>query len=95
MTLNASWLYFAHFGETNRVEEILQMAIDRLQIYDRIIVEAIKGDTLDDVTERILAQVVPELELMRRVPIAYQLVVENLIPWGIAGFVDYYSKKQE
>ena len=94
-TLNASRLYFAHFGVTDRVEEILQMAIDRLQIYDNIMAEAIKGNALDDVTERILAQVAPELELMRRVPFAYQLVVENLIPWGIAGFVDYYSKKQE
>ena len=95
MTLNASRLYFAHFGVTDRVEEILQMAIDKLQIYANIIAEAVKGDALDDVTERILAQVVPELELMRRVPSAYKLVVENLIPWGIAGFVDYYSKKQK
>ena len=95
MTLNARRLYFAHFGVTDRVEEILQMAIDKLQIYANIITEAIKGDALDDITERILAQVVPELELMRRVPSAYKLVVENLIPWGIAGFMDYYSKKQK
>ncbi len=95
MTLNASRLYFAHFGVTDRVEEIIQLAIDKLRIYDNIMAEAIRGDALNDITEKILAQVAPELELMRRVPSAYKLVVENLIPWGIAGFMDYYSKKQK
>jgi glyoxylase-like metal-dependent hydrolase (beta-lactamase superfamily II) len=95
MKLNSSLLYFAHFGVTNRVEEILGMALDRLQIYNDIMAEAIKEDNLHDVQERILAQVAPKLELMRKAPSAYQLVVENLIPWGIAGFVDYYNKQQE
>jgi glyoxylase-like metal-dependent hydrolase (beta-lactamase superfamily II) len=94
-TLNASRLYFAHFGVTDRVEEILQLAIDKLQMYGNVVAEAIEENTLDDITERVLAQVVPELELMLRTPAAYKLIVGNLIPWGIAGFIDYYSKKRK
>ena len=93
MTLNASRLYFAHFGVTDRVEEILQLAIDKLQIYGNIVAEAIKENALDDITERVLAQVVPELELMRRTPSVYKLIVGDLIPWGIAGFIHYYQQR--
>jgi len=93
MTLNASRLYFAHFGVTDRVEEILQLAIDKLQIYGNIVAEAIKENALDDITERVLAQVAPELELMRRVPSAYKLVIEDLLPSGIAGFMHYYQQR--
>jgi len=95
MTLNANRLYFAHFGVTDRVEEILQLAIDKVQIYGNIVAEAMKENALDDITERVLAQVTPELELMRRTPSAYKLIVGNLIPWGIAGFINYYSKKRK
>jgi hypothetical protein len=77
------------------VEEILRLAVDRLQVYDRVMAEAIRGNTLDKVAGRVLTEVAPRLELMRRVPSAYRLVVENLIPWGIAGFKDYYRKKQK
>ena len=93
MTLNASRLYFAHFGVTDRVEEILQLAIDKLQIYGNIVAEAIKENALDDITERVLAQVVPELEFMRRTPSVYKLIVGDLIPWGIAGFIHYYQQR--
>ena len=93
MTLNASRLYFAHFGVTDRVEEILQLAIDKLQIYGNVVAEAIKENALDDITERVLAQVVPELELMRRTPSVYKLIVGDLIPWGIAGFIHYYQQR--
>lgn len=93
MTLNASRLYFAHFGVTDRVEEILQLAIDKLQIYGNIVADAIKENALDDITERVLAQVVPELELMRRTPSVYKLIVGDLIPWGIAGFIHYYQQR--
>ncbi len=95
MTLNASRLYFAHFGVTDRVEEILQLAIDKVQIYGNIVAEAIKENALDDITERVLAQVAPELELMRRVPSAYKLIVGDLIPWGIAGFIHYYQQRSK
>ena len=93
MMLNASRLYFAHFGVTDRVEEILQLAIDKLQIYGNIVAEAIKENALDDITERVLTQVVPELELMRRTPSVYKLIVGDLIPWGIAGFIHYYQQR--
>jgi len=93
MTLNASRLYLAHFGVSDRVQEILQMAIDQIRTYADIVAEAIKENALDDITERVLAQVAPELELMRRVPSAYKLVIEDLLPLGIAGFIHYYQQR--
>jgi len=95
MRLNASRLYFAHFGVSNRVREILQMAVGQIQTYAEMVAEAARENALDSVAERLSAQFVPKLEPVKKMPSVYKLVVEDLVPSGIAGFIDYYRKKNK
>ena len=93
MTLNASRLYFAHFGVSDRVQEILQLAIDQIRTYAGMVAEAARENALDGVAERLSAQVMPELEPIKKMPAAYKLVIEDLLPSGIAGFIHYYQQR--
>jgi len=93
MTLNASRLYFAHFGVSNRAQEILQLAIEQIQTYAGMVAEAARENALDGVAERLSAQVMPALEPIKKMPAAYKLIVEDLVPSGIAGFINYYQRR--
>ena len=93
MSLNASRLYFAHFGVSNRVQEILQLAIDQIQTYAGMVAEVARENALDGVAERLSAQVMPTLEPIKKMPAVYKLVIEDLLPLGIAGFIHYYQQR--
>jgi len=93
MTLNASRLYFAHFGVSNKVQEILQLAIDDILSYAGMVAEAARENSLDVVAEMLTAQIMAKLEPIKKTPTFYKLVVEDLLPWGVAGFINYYRKK--
>lgn len=95
MTLSATRLYFAHFGTSGKVQEILQMAIDSLWTYLSVVSEAFKENALDDVTERVMTQAKPKLEPMKKIPGLYEFVTENLVPAFVAGFVHYYQRQSE
>jgi len=92
MKLNASMIYFAHFGASNQAQETLQLAIDRLRIYGNIVAEAFKENAFGGIAERLTAQALPELEAVRKVPSLYEFVIKNIIPSCIAGFLHYYQK---
>jgi glyoxylase-like metal-dependent hydrolase (beta-lactamase superfamily II) len=93
MTLNASRLYFAHFGVSNVVQEVLQLAIEQVQTYLNIVAEAARENALDGVAETFSAQVIPALEPVKKIPAAYKLLIEDLVPSGIAGFIHYYQRR--
>lgn len=93
MTLNASRLYFAHFGVSNMVQEILLLAIDQIQTYAGMVTEAARENALDGVAERLLAQVMPALEPIKKIPAVYKLLIEDLVPSSIAGFIHYYQQR--
>jgi hypothetical protein len=93
MTLRASALYFAHFGVTDKVQENLRLAIDKLQIWDDMITEAVKEGGLEAAVERIMAQVCAELEPIRKVEPLYKHMTEVATPLSIAGYLKYYQKK--
>jgi len=95
MKLNPSLIYFAHFGASDKVQEILQLAIDKIRYYGNMVAKAAEEDTLDEVTERMIAQVREELEPVRKVPPLYEFVIKNLIPSFIAGFMHYQKRKEK
>jgi vacuolar-type H+-ATPase subunit E/Vma4 len=95
MTLNASQLYFAHFGASGRAQETLQMAIDQIQVYAGMVAAAVSENGLDGVAERLSKELRPALEPLKKQPAVYKLVSEDLLPSGINGFINYYSKKHK
>lgn len=91
--LKATMIYFAHFGVSDKVQENLRLAIDKLQVWDDMITEAVKEGGLEAAVERMMAQVCAELEPIRKVEPLYKYMTEVATPLSIAGYLKYYQKK--
>jgi len=95
MKLNPSIIYFAHFGASDNVQETLQLAIDRIRYYGNMVAKGAEEGCLDDVTEKMMAQVREELEPAKKLPSLYEFAIKNLIPSFIAGFLHYQKRKSK
>ncbi len=96
MKLNASRLYFAHFGVSDKVEERIKLAINELKIRDEIIAKADRENSIDRAVEMVVehARAVsqPIREEMKAV---YDYWAEVDIPMSARGHVRYYRKKEQ
>ena len=95
MKLNASVLYFAHFGVTDRVQENLRLAVDKLKVWYDILVNAVKENRFNGVAERMIAQACAELEPVRKTESLYKFLAEVIVPMNAAGYIKYYQEKLE
>ena len=95
MTLKATKLYFAHFGVVDKVQENLQLAMDKLQFWDKIVSKAIKEDGFDRAAEKFRTQLYLELEPVRKTASLYKYLTEGLVPLNIAGYIKYYQDKHK
>jgi len=96
MKLNATAIYFAHFGASNRVSENLQKAADILNAWNDVLGEALeKKVKFDAVEEKIIARSYAEIEPARGMRSVYEYLAETLIPLNVAGFRSYYQQKLE
>ena len=93
MKLKATVIYFAHFGVSDKVQENLRLAMERLQVWDDIVTEAVREDGLKAAVERMMAQVCAELEPIMEMESLYKYITEVTIPLSIAGYLKYYQKK--
>jgi len=93
MTLNATTIYLSHFGISNEVQENLQLAIDKLQVRNDIVIKAIKEDRFDNAAEEITAHLCAELEpIKKKMESLYRYWTSSSIPMSAAGHVEYYKK---
>jgi glyoxylase-like metal-dependent hydrolase (beta-lactamase superfamily II) len=95
MTLKATTLYFAHFGVVDKVQENLQLAMDKLQFWDKIVSKAIKEDGFDRAAEKFRTQLYLELEPVRKTASLYKYLTEGLVPLNVAGYLKYYQEKHK
>lgn len=95
MTLKATKIYFAHFGVSNKVQESLQLAIDKLQVWDDIVAKAVEENGFDSAAERMIAQVYVELEPIRKMESLYKYLTEVITSLNVAGYMKYYQEKHE
>jgi len=93
MKLKATVIYFPHFGVSNGVQEILQLAIDNLQVWDDIVTEAVKGNGFDSAAERVAAQACAKLEPIRKMESLYEHLTNLYIPTCVNGYIKYYQEK--
>ena len=93
MEVKAKVIYYSHFGVSNEVEEDLQLALDKLQVWHDIVVEAINEGTFDSVAEKLLAQARAELEPIREIEPLYDYVANIHLPLVAAGHIKYYREK--
>ena len=92
--LKVSRLYFAHFGATTRVEEILQSAIDKLRLWGDILAEAVRDNKLDGSVEKIMAQLSSEVGAPDIPTPVYQRLL-GVVNMSIPGYVDYLQKQNQ
>ena len=93
MELNTTTVYFSHFGTTNKVQQILQLAIDKLQVWDEIVDKAIKDNMFESAGERIVAQTCARLEPVRKMKLLYTHLVNYLVPLSASFHIKYYQRK--
>jgi len=95
MLLKATAIYFAHFGVSNKVQESLQLAMDKLRFWDNIVSKAVKEDGFDAAAEKLKTQLYNELEPVRKMESLYKFLTGELIPLNIAGYLKYYQEKHK
>lgn len=93
MKLKATMIYFGHFGASDKVQENLRLAIDKLQVWDNIVTEVVKEGRFDAAQERMMAQVCAELEPIRKMESLYEFLTKIYLPKSIAGYLKYYQEK--
>jgi glyoxylase-like metal-dependent hydrolase (beta-lactamase superfamily II) len=95
MTLKATALYFAHFGVVDKVQENLQLAMNKLRFWDKIVSKAINEDGFDQAAEKFRTQLYLELEPVRKMASLYKYLTEGLVPLNVAGYLKYYQEKHK
>ena len=96
MKLKATMIYFAHFGASSRVQENLQLAIDKLRARDDIIARAIEDNTFDGAAGGIISQTRVELEPIREeMKSLYEYWVDVSVPMSAAGHIKYYQARHK
>lgn len=94
MEIQASRIYYAHFGMITEVRGQLQRAMDTLNAWNDITTQALKEDRFDDAAQRLLAQACSTLEPIRQEwPAVYEYMAKHDAPMSIDGFLNYYRDK--
>ena len=93
MRLNATTIYFSHFGISNKVPQNLQLAIDKLRIWDDIVEKAARENALGSAAERMIAQACVELEPIRGEKSLYEYLTRQAMPLSAAGFMKNYQER--
>ena len=93
VNLNATIIYFSHFGTSDKVQEFLQLAIDQLQVWDDIVINAFKENMFDSAAEKLIAQACAKLEPIKGKESLYEYLTEAHIPLCATGHVEYYQEK--
>ena len=91
--LEATRIYFGHFGMSNKIQENLRLAIDKVQVWYDMITEAVKEDGFEAAAERVMAQVCAELEPIKKMESLYEFLTKIYLPKSIAGYLKYYQEK--
>ena len=91
--MKPSIIYSSHFGASNRVQENLQLAIDKLKAWAELVTEAMREDTVDATAERLRAQICAELEPVRKMEAIYEFLTNSYVLMTVAAFIDYYQGK--
>jgi len=91
--LEPSWIYFAHFGATTRVQEHLQTVMEELRTAGKTVTRAVKANKLDRLAEKLIAQKTAQLAPIKPITALSKFVAEQVIPMNVAGYLKYYQEK--
>lgn len=92
MKQEARAIYYSHFGVSHSVKEDMQLALDKIQVWHNMVVEAINNGTFESVAEKLLAQARAELEPIRKMESLYNYMANIHLPLVVAGHMKYYRE---
>ncbi|MBI4284319.1 MAG: MBL fold metallo-hydrolase [Chloroflexi bacterium] len=93
-TLHARKIYFAHFGVTDKVQESLELAAEKIRRRQEIVQRAIQENRLEAAAEEIVADACQGLAVVKeKMPALYDYWTTSSIPMSAAGFVHYYKRR--
>ncbi len=93
MMLPVQMIYFAHFGASDKVKENLQIARDKLQLWNDIVANAVDEKGFDGAAAKLQAQICAELEPVKGMDALYKYLTEGLALLNVAGYLKYYREK--
>jgi len=93
--LGATTLYFAHFGGSNEVEEIIQLAQDKVKAWGDIVAKAISENGYADAARKLKARICQDLEPIRKSnETKYKFLLDTIVPLNVAGYMKYYQDRR-
>ena len=95
MELNASLIYFAHFGVTGKVKESIAIAADKLKAWNTLVSQAFNESGFEAAFTKIRAQLYAELEPARESESLYQYLADGIVAMNITGFLKYFQDKRK
>ncbi|MDP3879916.1 MAG: MBL fold metallo-hydrolase, partial [Dehalococcoidales bacterium] len=94
LRLQASRIYYSHFGMTTEVQTKLQWSMDTLYAWNDITSQTLSENRFADAAERLTARACAALEPLReRWPALYDYMAKHDVPMSIDGFLNYYREK--
>lgn len=92
---SAQIIYYSHFGTSDKVQEHVSIAREKLMTWDNIVMNAIKEGAFKDASNRLISQACTEVEPMKGViylePL-YEYLVNVHIPLCAVGHTKYYQE---
>jgi len=95
MELNASLIYFAHFGVTGKVKESIETATDKLKAWNTLVSQTFNENGFEAAFTKIRAQLYAELEPARESESLYQYLADGIVAMNITGFFKYFQDKRK
>ena len=94
MELNASRIYFAHYGATDKVKESIETAVAKLKAWHRLISRAFSDGGYEAAFKKIRAQLYSELEPARESEPLYQYLADGIVAMNITGLLKHFQDKK-
>lgn len=93
--LGATTLYFAHFGGSNEVGDLLQLAKDKVKTWGNIVAGTMSKSGYADTVRKLKARIYAELEPIRKSDeTKYKFLLDTIVPLNIAGYMKYYQDRR-
>ena len=92
--IDASKFYFSHFGVSDKPQETLQLAIDKLQTWDEIVTRTVKDSRFDSAAMEMANHTLTELEPIKENKPLYEYLTKQDVPLSIKGYLKYYQEKR-
>jgi glyoxylase-like metal-dependent hydrolase (beta-lactamase superfamily II) len=90
-SLDATSIYFAHFGKVDNAGEVLEMAGEKLRIWDKMISEAFAAGGAEAAARAMREQLYRELEPAKEFEPLYKYLADGIVAMNVAGYIKYYQ----